>query len=216
MKVKLYDNFNFWQASGSIWLIGDTHFDDEDCPLMNANWPSPEEAVNRINNCVFKNDTLIILGDVGNAEWVKKLKGHKVLIMGNHDSGKTNYKKIKQFIPINGDERFSELKEKYPDFKSKTYINGKPFAYCDNGLFDEVYEGPLFISPTILLSHEPVKLDFGLNIHGHVHNGEYIKQNENSTSINLCSDCIEFTPKRLDKIYLKTKNIHRITIDKIK
>ena len=39
-------------------------------------------------------------------------------------------------------------------------------------IFDEIYEGPLFISEKILLSHEPVYgLPWCLNIHGHDHNG---------------------------------------------
>ena len=39
-------------------------------------------------------------------------------------------------------------------------------------IFDEIYEGPLFISEKILLSHEPVYgLSWCLNIHGHDHNG---------------------------------------------
>jgi hypothetical protein len=40
-----------------------------------------------------------------------------------------------------------------------------------NGLFNEIYTGPLFIADKILLSHEPVHgLTWCLNIHGHDHN----------------------------------------------
>lgn len=42
---------------------------------------------------VHKNDTLIHLGDVGNPEWISKLKaGYKVLIMGNHDQSIQKFK----------------------------------------------------------------------------------------------------------------------------
>ena len=51
--------------------------------------------IDNINKVCGKNDTLIILGDVGNIECVKKLKaGYKVLILGNHDKGASNYKRI--------------------------------------------------------------------------------------------------------------------------
>ena len=58
--------------------------------------------------------------------------------------------------------------------------------------FDEIYCGPLFISPRILLSHEPIDIPFGINIHGHNHNGE-------CNGLNVCSNCIEFRPVSLDK-----------------
>lgn len=217
MKIKLYENFNFWQENGPIWLIGDTHFDDEDCKLIDPHWPSPQEQINIINKCVGKNDTLIILGDVGDESFVKELKGYKVLITGNHDKGISKY--IKKYLVVDENNElfcvcrsFEEAKEYMDEYDLD---KNKQLYIKNNRMFDEVYEGPLFISPTILLSHEPVKLDFGLNIHGHVHNGKYIKQDKNSVSINLCSDCIDFTPRRLDKIYVKTKDIHRITIDNI-
>lgn len=88
----LYDNFKHWSNKGSVYIISDFHFDDVDCLVMDKNWIKPEEQVAIINKMVHKNDTLICLGDVGNVEWVAKLKaGYKVLIMGNHDGGKTNY-----------------------------------------------------------------------------------------------------------------------------
>lgn len=50
--------------------------------------------VDSINKVCTKNDCLVILGDVGNVDYVKKLKaGYKVLIIGNHDSGASNYKR---------------------------------------------------------------------------------------------------------------------------
>ena len=88
MLKTLYDTFRHWSEKGSVYIYSDTHFEDSDCKLMDPNWISPQEQVNIINKVVHKNDTLILLGDVGNKEWVKKIKaGYKVLITGNHDAG---------------------------------------------------------------------------------------------------------------------------------
>lgn len=88
----LYDAFKPWSAKGSVYVISDTHFDDPDCKLMDMNWLSPEEHINRIRQeNIGRNDTLIHLGDVGNPRHLSTLKCHKVLITGNHDQGKTNF-----------------------------------------------------------------------------------------------------------------------------
>ena len=61
---------------------------------MDKNWISVDEQVDRINKLVHKNDTLVILGDVGDVEYVRQLRAkYKILIMGNHDAGSTNYKR---------------------------------------------------------------------------------------------------------------------------
>lgn len=96
MKYKLYNNFEHWKAKGIIWLFSDPHFDDEDCKLINGEWPTPEKQVEIINKFVGKNDTIIFLGDIGNPEWIKKIKGYKVLLLGNHDKGVSNY--LKKYI----------------------------------------------------------------------------------------------------------------------
>lgn len=177
MKVKLYKPFEHYKSP--VWLYSDTHFEDSDCPLMDPEWPDPDEQVKMMNSCVGRCDTLIILGDIGNPEYLKKLRGYKVLILGNHDKGITNY---------------------------------EPYV-------DEIYDGPLFISNKILLSHEPVDLSFGINIHGHNHSGEIIdRDNEDFFSYNVCSNVVGYKPVRLDEIVslYKVKDIHRLTIDKIK
>ena len=99
-------------------------------------------------------------------------------------------------------------------------LNHSFHARIRNMLFDEVYSGPLFISDKILLSHEPVYgLSFCLNIHGHVHNGEY-KYNDNweCKHINLASDVVNFELFNLGSeiksgILSDIKDIHRLTID---
>lgn len=171
----LYKKFQHWSEKGSVYLLGDTHFEDEDCKLMDPNWVSPEEQVKLINKYVTKNDTFIHLGDVGKGiEWVKKIRGYKVLIMGNHDKGVENY-------------------EEY---------------------FDEIYQGPLFISEKILLSHEQLLNDCYLNIHGHDHGG---LTDGLPNSLNLAANKCNYTPynlgKNIEKGLLKDiDGIHRQTV----
>lgn len=88
----LYPTFRRWSEKGSVWIISDTHFEDEDCKYMDENWPTPEEYIEGIKG-IGKYDTLIHLGDVGNPEWMNKIKGYKVLITGNHDGTATKFQK---------------------------------------------------------------------------------------------------------------------------
>lgn len=169
----LYNIFQKWSKNGSIYLIGDLHFNDGCCLEIDGNWPSPENHIKLINKIVGKNDTFICLGDVGDPALISKINGYKILITGNHDKGKSNYK-----------------------------------------MFDEVYDGPLFISKKIVLSHEPVDVAFALNIHGHQHNDVYFDERKNN-SINLAANVIDYKPQSLQCIinigYLsKIDDIHTI------
>lgn len=234
MIPSLYEPFKKWSENGSVWIISDPHFDDSDCKLMNPNWITPQEHIDIINKNVYKNDTLVCLGDCGNLEWFKKLKvNHKVLIKGNHDDkGDSVYKKekIKEVYDadkINEKTLFKILKEKYPNDKitlSEEYLFHPPFhrwtVIINNNLFDEIYKGALFISPQILLSHEPIyDLPFCVNIHGHVHNGEYEYYDFNEGKhINLAADVANWKLFNLGKeikngLISNINSIHRITID---
>ena len=244
MLPQLYKTFQDWSAKGSVWVYSDPHFGDSDCKIMDPNWITPEEQVKKINDKVKKDDTLILLGDIGNLEYIKRIKaGYKILISGNHDVGLTNYKKtitheIKEiFAECVDEEKYKidvaierksfhkYLYEKYPYAKiniQERYEFHSPFhffdATIDNNLFNEVYGGPLFISDKILLSHEPIDIPFGLNIHGHVHDGLGGLSKDNS-KYNVCSNCINYEPQNLSEIIksgcLKNRDtIHRLTIDK--
>ena len=85
MIKSLYPIFQKWSATGSVYIISDTHFDDSDCKLMDPNWITPQEHMEIIKQDVRKGDTLIHLGDVGNPNYLDELKCYKVLISGNHD-----------------------------------------------------------------------------------------------------------------------------------
>ena len=90
----LYDCFQHWGEKNAVWIISDTHFGDKDIQKAFPNRPSDEELIKNINQKVGKTGILLLLGDVGDIECAKQLKGYKVLICGNHDAGATNYKEI--------------------------------------------------------------------------------------------------------------------------
>lgn len=102
----LYDCFKHWSKAGSVYIYSDPHFSDvEHFKLLKANHNVPEGIntveeldelqINNINTVCHKCDTLILLGDIGNIELVKRLKaGYKVLITGNHDRGVSYYKRV--------------------------------------------------------------------------------------------------------------------------
>ena len=92
MYKHLYDCFAHWYHGGTIYFYSDPHFNDPEMKYLRRNYIGDEEQIKRIRARVGKNDTLIILGDVGDKEWLKKLRGHVVLILGNHDSGASTYK----------------------------------------------------------------------------------------------------------------------------
>ena len=226
MLPQLYENFQRWSDGGTVWLYSDPHFDDADCKAISTEWPSPEEQIAKINKKVHKGDTLIILGDIGNPEYIKRIKaGYKVLIAGNHDLGLTNYKKtitheIREIfaeyvddeekyeidIAIERKSFYKYLCEKYPYKKiniQERYEFHSPFhffdATIDDNLFDEVYSGPLFIGEKILLSHEPIDIPFALNIHGHTHSRVgYGFYDLNH--FNVCSNTVGFEPQNLSEI----------------
>lgn len=86
--------------------------------------------------------------------------------------------------------------------------------------FDEIYDGPLFISDKILLSHEPIDLPFALNIHGHCHGGNFWSVNSQDiiNRINLVADIRNYTPRNLKDFInqgclKEIPSIHRLTID---
>ena len=218
MRIKLYKSFEHWYHGGTIWLISDTHFDDPDCKLMHTNWPTPSKQIELINSCVGKNDTIINLGDVGDETWIRQIKGYKVLLLGNHDKGKSNYEKLYS-SELDGELLYQSTSKKDVEEFNEHYFwdyNKKPYI-VDNGKFDEVYEGPLFINDKICLSHEPIDLKFGINIHGHCHNSEQsIYHTCEYVDVNIVADVREFMPIRLDKLIgeFKTKDLHRVTIDK--
>lgn len=205
LKEILYEPYQHWANRGTIWLFSDPHFEDSDCALMDPDWITPEEQIALLNSYVGKHDTLIILGDIGNTKYIKRLKGYKVLIAGNHDAGLSNYKRRIWTEPLtDGCEQ-----RKHYLYKTDTE------AHFDNKLFDEVYGGPIFIAEKILLSHEPIDYPCALNIHGHDHSRFYDAPNH----YNVCANVMDYKPVRLSQLIdsgllSDIDSIHRMTIDK--
>lgn len=227
----LYDVFKHWSKRGSVYIISDPHFKDADCELMNANWLDPDEHLANINKIVHKNDTLICLGDCGDLSYISRIKaGYKVLIKGNHDDkGNSVYKRQQltetyRLYDYTKESLYELLNKKYPN--SKIYVKDSIIdqvwnVNIDNHLFDEVYNGPLFIADRILLSHEPINgLSFCLNIHGHVHNGiPFYIDKFNGQHFNIASDVVNWTVINLGQlmkggILHNIHTIHRLTINK--
>ena len=221
----LYECFQHWSEKGTVWLYSDPHFSDKDLP----DWPSDEEQIKMINSKVGRKDTLIILGDIGNLKCIPKLRGYKVLIAGNHDTGLQKYQRqrFKRFFSMKENTEKEVLAEMASEFKNckyeawERYEFYSPFEFWmgvgDNCLFDEVYAGPLMISKKIILSHEPVDVEWAFNIHGHNHNKKY----NDSHHLNCCSNIINFTPISLNKVINSgmtsdVETIHELTREKAK
>lgn len=170
----LYKPFQHWAEKNGVWIISDTHFNEDDLRKAFPKRPDPDELVKQINQKVGKTGTLIHLGDVGDCEWARKLKGYKILVCGNHDVGASVYEEI----------------------------------------FDEIYTGQLTISPRIILSHEPLDIDWMFNIHGHTHNVTVDRRGH----LCVCADVINYTPINLNQ-FVKSgrlkecESIHRTIID---
>ena len=131
MYKSLYDCFAHWfkNGRGQVYFYSDPHFSDEEMKHLRANYIGDEEQVRRINAKIGKYDTLVILGDVGNTDWVRKIRGRKVLVMGNHDSGASKYKRIRQKVENNSE--FCPICGKPVVYDLTTLANcGLGYAWC--------------------------------------------------------------------------------------
>lgn len=186
-KINLYPCFQHWLKYNNIWLISDTHFGDDEMANLRKDYISDDEQINRINSVVGKADLLICLGDCGDVDCFKKIKaGYKVLVMGNHDKGKTNYQRKVEDVKVFCSHGIAKEEHQVIDLYTTNHLLGKEdkeidlkakeifdkystVEQRDNRLFDEVYEGTLTISSDIVLSHEPYNSKYHFNIHGHSH-----------------------------------------------
>ena len=220
----LYKTFDHWHQEGTLWIISDTHFGDADIRRGFPDRPADNELVKRINSYVGRKDTLIMLGDVGDISYVKQLRAkYKILIMGNHDCGRTNYERqvITQLFSkdlYTKEQVLDLMKTMYPNcrysIEERKQLDSFFEVSADNMLFDEVYEGALIIGEKFILSHEPVELPWALNFHGHDHQGGFHKN-----SVNCCCDVIGYKPINMNQIMkqglaARIDTIHRETIDK--
>lgn len=226
MVTGLYNIFNRLWGMQTIWLYSDPHFGETEEESGLVNKPTDAEQVQRINSKVGRKDTIIFLGDIGDPSWLKGIRGYKVLITGNHDTGISNYQRVRFQRSFDADEWqkdevYQEMKQEYPDHcvtVEKFYDFRRPYtkwvATMDNQLCDEVYSGPLTIGPKLILSHEPIEIDGMFNIHGHVHSLTLSTDRD----MNICSMNTNYIPVNLNQLMKhgltsKVDSIHRITID---
>lgn len=226
MVTGLYNIFNRLWGMQTIWLYSDPHFGETEEESGLVNKPTDAEQVQRINSKVGRKDTIIFLGDIGDPTWLKGIRGYKVLITGNHDTGISNYQRVRfqrsfDADELQKDEVYQEMKQEYPDHcitVEKFYDFRRPYtkwvATMDNQLCDEVYSGPLTIGPKLILSHEPIEIDGMFNIHGHVHSLALSTDRD----MNICSMNTNYIPVNLNQLMKhgltsKVDSIHRITID---
>lgn len=223
----IYDSFQHWgEKHQTVWIYSDPHFNDDELAGGIKGRPSAEEQVKKINAKCGRRDCLIILGDVGDIEYVRQLRAeYKVLIMGNHDAGSSNYKRqvIKEIYDqdkYTKEQAIAEAKAKFPNWKitvSEEYSFHSPFMRwiicADNLLFDEVYEGALIVGEKLILTHEPIEIPWLFNIHGHDHTGH-----KRANHLNVCSDVIGWEPVNFNQFLKsgftsKIQTIHREIID---
>ena len=167
--------FEHWGQRGGVWVISDTHFGEDDLKKAFPARPSDEQLLKQINSKVGKNGVLIHLGDVGDLDYARRLKGYKILIMGNHDQSATKFQ----------------------------------------GIFDEIYQGPVMVGERLLLSHEPVDIDWAFCLHGHTHNLCTRRPNH----LCVCADVIGYAPINFNEfmksgLLKEATPLHRSTIDK--
>ena len=79
MIEQLYECFKHWSKKGSVWVYSDPHFNDEEAAGYGR--ISDEEQLKLINSKVGKNDTIVILGDIGDIGFVRKIKRDKKHIL---------------------------------------------------------------------------------------------------------------------------------------
>lgn len=127
----LYAPFKKWSQNASVWLYSDPHFGDFESYTFRGliNGKTKEELdnfqVGRINTVVGKNDTIIFLGDIGDPTPLKRIRGHKILITGNHDRGAAFYK-----------DYFEEIYTGCLTISDRIILSHEPIEGCPPFLFN--------------------------------------------------------------------------------
>ena len=137
------------------YYIADTHFGDERIMKLSRR---PFSNVVEMDNALLKNwndivsdeDTVYILGDFAADDYtagvVKRLKGKKVLLLGNHDnvlslSTLENFEKVDKILTIEEDGKFVCLCH-YPlvSYANSIYGGYHLFGHIHNNENDRAYK----------------------------------------------------------------------------
>lgn len=175
----------------SNFYISDTHFGHFNI-IKHCNRPfstveeMDEVMINNWNNVVTSKDTVYILGDVvfsknNPVDYLKKLNGKKIVIVGNHDYDiSKNHKKYLE----------SKLIDRICDYLEIT----------DN-IDNQYYK--------IIMSHYPMVEWNGffrgsIHLYGHIHNNiqnnAYKIMKNINNAYNVGADILDFTPKTLSEV----------------
>lgn len=169
------------------YFIADTHFGHENimrhCSRPFATVAEMDETIiKNINSVVTANDDLWILGDFCHwnpkacdpAKYLSQIKGHKHLIIGNHDKSLVHDKNAARYLEDM--KPYAEIK----DNGRKIVLTHYPLAEW-NGFYHGDY-----------------------HIHGHIHNNfnnpvfAYMATLERAFNVGV--DVIGFTPRTLDEL----------------
>ena len=207
----LYTPFIKWAQNGSVWLYSDPHFGDAEAYdfrglLTNRTVEELDQyQVNKINKVVLKQDTLVILGDIGNPAPLKKIRGYKVLITGNHDKGASVYK-----------DYFDEIYTGCLTITDKIILSHEPIENCPQFLFNihgHDHNGADFINYVLKDYDADIPLD--KMVENYLETIKAYKLNK----LNICAEWTNYSPVSLKMlinsgILTKIPTIHRDYLDK--
>lgn len=145
-----------------------------------------EFIIQRWNSVVNKRDTVWILGDVtmeksSNYELLRRLRGFKKVILGNHDQPQHVPKLLLHVNSVSG-----MMKKKFHEERLTTFLTHCPIH-----------------------TREFVKGRVKLNIHGHIHEykvKKFFRLFEDKRYINVSCEQVDYTPKTIKEL-LKINNI---------
>ena len=170
----------------TIWIYSDPHFGDEEMIYIRKNYVSDNEQVRRINSKVGKKDIIIFLGDIGDAEYIKHIRGYKILVLGNHDKHKTNYQR--QIIDGVDNHLFDEVYEGIITLNDKIVLSHEPI-------------------------HIPFM--FNIHGHNHSNKDSFDDRlHFNACAENIDYTPISLNALIKSGVFKDVPNIHQITIDK--
>lgn len=240
MDRHLYDVFaeRWLDGCDSVYLISDPHFNDaESMHFRLSSLPGEiktleeynEFLVKTINRTCGKKSCLVILGDIGDESYIKKLRARrKILIMGNHDKGASNYKyisthegELSEYL-VKGRYRVYDWFENFEETimassldeakgigfrdlilkeNSRSLFTKEPEVTCLNRIkgFDEVYEGPVMVSDRLILSHEPIEPLSECIYNIHGHIHN-AEYHGDDRHMNVCAEAIGYVPVNLSSL----------------